>query len=107
MSGEEIAAGPGRGAAASEDARTHGASGTDTAAAVERASRLDAGWFRRHPARARHVRLLIKEEELTGPEPRRPCACEECAADLWRQAAPERCKAFAPDAAAIALRARP
>src|SRR4051812_9825036 len=62
------AAGPGRGAAADEDARQDSASSTHTPAAVERAAKLDAGWFRRHPARAHRVRRMVTGEGLTGPE---------------------------------------
>ena len=120
-----------------EDERENGASRAHTPAAVERASRLDAGRLRRHPARAHRVRFLIEGEGLAGPErcgpapaswsafvaveqvvpgvrlrvafraSRSPCACEECAAELWRRAAPDRFKAEAVEIAATALKARP
>jgi hypothetical protein len=107
-----------------------------TRVAIERAASLDAAWFKRHPDRAHCARPLLEGEnpeagQFCGAhghlkayfadkqiEPglrrksifigtRDPCACEECATDLWRQEAPVRFKAFALEAAAIALGVRP
>jgi hypothetical protein len=137
MPGENPVAGAAlAGRPAGEDARRTSACTSHTPVAVERAAKLDANWFRRHPARAHRVRRLINGEGLTGPEQSRgpagwsvfvvvkqvvpgirlrlafrgsrsPCSCEACAANLWRQAAPDRFKSAAVEIATIALGTRP
>jgi len=104
------------------------------AAAAERASTLDAGWFRRHADRAHRVRRAIPNEippELQefGPAswpvwvivkritpgvrlkvayraPQSPCTCRSCAARSWDQYAHPKAKALALDMAGIVLRHR-
>src|SRR4051794_40157771 len=100
-----------------------------TLAAVDRASDLDRGWFKRHPARAHRVRRMVADEYppealfrtplgwptytvvkqvLPGTRlrsavalSRSPCTCERCAADLWDRD----CAEFHPMALDIAVSA--
>jgi hypothetical protein len=107
----------------------------ETLTVVEHASDLERAWFKRHPSRAHRVPPMLAGENPETEQlcrahgrlkayvavkqitsglrmkvalltPHVPCSYEECAADLWRQAALDRLKEFALEAAAIALRAR-
>jgi hypothetical protein len=137
MQGEGVAgpALPGRPAGEDGAERSAVVATTPASAAVERASTLDAGFFRRHPDRAHRVRAAVPGEFPADWRPeaargrltlvvvkqltagvrlrllflasRRPCSCEACAGRLWERAASEKVREGAlAVAAALVGRAR-
>ena len=114
MRAEEVAAGPGKGAAAGDDIARNSVISPEALAAIERASAGDRAWFRRHPDRADRLRPTLRDEfpgmaERPGASRvtlvkratatlrfrlamwayRWPCRCDGCLDSIWEQLVPE------------------